>query len=345
MPPPSRQMAVALSGKHLQLVELAEDWLQAKNTKASDRQLAKGHSDRARRGDLCRVGRLLCFVLGREHEPWGTEGHLDLDLGRCTLADFTTDNLTRALDAARTHFKPATVHRTLSTLRGFTRWMNARGHLKTDPCDQDELQLAAREPTKPRSLLSDDVDALRAIAATPPPKARGLWWPARDLALIEVLARCGLRADEVVSARYDWVDRRPRVPVFNVVGKGNRARNVPIPHQAVEALDTYLADRVDRLGRVSGAASLFVRTDGRPLQYGVLDRIVRGLAQRANVDLPEGAATHSLRHYFGTSLAFAGVHPMALAQLLGHRDVKTSMIYTELASAQLIDVLDTAGLL
>ena len=110
----------------------------------------------------------------------------------------------------------------------------------------------------------------------------------------------------------------------------------------VEALEAYLDDRVDRLGRVSGVAPLFVRTDGRSLPYGVLDRIVRGLAQRAHVDLPEGAATHSLRHYFGTSLAFAGVHPMALAQLLGHRDVKTSMIYTELASAQLIDVLDSA---
>ena len=337
-----------LSVEQRHLVELAEDWLRAKQLKASDAQVAKGHSDRARRGDLCRIGRLVCFVTGREHRPWGDPGTLIVDLGRCTLADFTTDTLMRAVQASRENgFSPATVRRTLSTLRGFTRWMNARGHLRVDPCAVDELVLpAAARASTPKALLTADVDALRASALVPPERDREtLWWPARDLALIELLSRCGLRADEAVTARVDWIDRRPQVPVLTVVGKGDKARAVPMSRHVVDALDAFFVERAERHGRFGGSAPLLVRVNGQPLLYGVVDRLVRGLAERAAVTLPKGAAAHSLRHHYGTTLALSGVHPSLLSQLMGHEDPKTSEIYTRVASTQLIEALDRAGLL
>ena len=72
---------------------------------------------------------------------------------------------------------------------------------------------------------------------------------------------------------------------------------------------------------------------------------MRGLADRAAVTLPPGAAAHSLRHHYGTALALAGVHMSLIAQLMGHTDPRTTSTYTRLAAGQLIAALDDAGLL
>lgn len=337
--------AEQLAAEQLKLTELARDWLEAKQVVASDRQLQKGHSDRARRGDLCRIGRLITIARGRAIVDWATPLDLDADLGACTLDDFTTEHLVRAITAARkSHFSSATVRRVLSTLRGFTRWLNARGHLRVDPCaDVDELLLPARAVGQPKALMPSEVDALVATAAAPPPARSRHWWPVRDVAIVHVLARCGLRADEVVDAQVGWIDRSTRVPVFRVVGKGDKARTVPIPRVALAAVDAYLEARVPLLGTPKAADPLFVRSTGEAISYQVLDGLVRGLASRAGVQLPAGAAAHAFRHFYGTQLALAKVNTMALAELLGHADPKTTKIYTDFAADQLIDVVEEAG--
>jgi integrase len=72
---------------------------------------------------------------------------------------------------------------------------------------------------------------------------------------------------------------------------------------------------------------LFVRRDGSALSPQALDRLVRGLAERAGVVLPAGAAAHAFRHHYGVTLA------------------RTTSSYTTVASTQLISALDDAGLL
>jgi site-specific recombinase XerD len=329
-----------------QLVELAEDWFAAKRSRTSDYQIAKGNSDRARRGDLCRMARLICFVTGRDHADWGAPADVVADLGRCSLADFTVETMTRAIDAARTSFEAATVRRTMSTVRGFTRWLTTRGHLRHDPCADDELSLPPLPQPTPRSLETSEVDAMRRVAAGPlPPRARQLWWPARDVAIIDVLAGCGLRADELCSATMSWLDRRPATPILNVTGKGDKRREVPVARRVMASIDEYLDERTTAGFPATPTSPLFVRTTGEPLQRGVLDRIVRGLASRSGVSLPAGAAAHSLRHHYGTTLALHGVHMALLAQLMGHADPKTSAIYTRVSSLHLVNALDDAGLL
>ena len=122
------------------------------------------------------------------------------------------------------------------------------------------------------------------------------------------------RADEAVTAQIDWIDRRPTVPVLNVLGKGDQQRAVPMSHHVVEAVD----------------------------------RLMRGLAERAGVAFPKGAATHSLRHHYGMTLALSGVHPSLLSQLMGHEDPQASEIYTRVVSRSAHrgrEALDRAGLL
>ncbi len=70
-----------------------------------------------------------------------------------------------------------------------------------------------------------------------------------------------------------------------------------------------------------------------------------GLAHRAGVVLPEGAAAHAFRHHYGVTLALRSVPQPVISQLMGHADPGTTAIYTTVASTQLIAALDDAGLL
>jgi site-specific recombinase XerD len=118
----------------------------------------------------------------------------------------------------------------------------------------------------------------------------------------------------------------------------------------VVAVDDWLAERVrpgkERRALKAGPADpLFVRGDGTALSPQALDRIVRGLALRAGVVLPAGAAAHAFRHHYGVTLALRGVPQSVISQLMGHADPRTTSIYTTVASTQLIAALDDAGLL
>jgi integrase/recombinase XerC len=328
------------------LLELAEDYLMVKRLREDDRQALLGHSDRARRADLARWGRLISMVSGRETRPWEDGLDLELDLGSCSVDELNYDTLVRALSAARSGaFAPATLRRMLSTLRNFTRWLNARGHLRIDPCAEEVFTLPKLLVAPPRSITTEQVEALLAAAGAPPENSRSLWWPVRDRLLISLLAYCGLRAGEACEARLSWIDNRAEHPLLHVMGKGAKPREIPLPRRVVEALDAFAPARAIVVEGSPPDPYLLVRTDGRPLSYQTLDRIVRGLATRSGTPLPAGAAAHSLRHFYGTELALRGVGVSIAAQLLGHSDLKTTMGYQRLASRQLISVLDDAGLL
>lgn len=335
-----------MSSVAVDLVELADDWLDYKRLREDDRQTLLGNSDRARRCDLARWARLILIVTGRP-VPDMAEG-LDhtRDLASCTLSDLNYETLTRSLATARSgSFAPSSIRRMMSTLRGFTRWLNARGHIATDPCADDVFTLPRMQLPTPRSITPEQVEQMLEAAETIPARARQGWWPARDRCIIALLAYCGLRAGEACSAKMSWVDRRTERPMLRVLGKGSKHRDVPVPSRAMSLIGIYHQERRDR-GLLAGTdPNLLVRTNGSPLPYPSLDRIVRGLAQRAGVPLPEGAAAHSLRHSYGTELALRGVNVTIAAQLMGHSDVKTTMRYQMLAARELIAVLDDAGLL
>jgi site-specific recombinase XerD len=328
------------------VLELAEDWLTAKRVMESASQASKGHSDRARRGDLARWGALLTEATGR--------GRADGDgfelLARVRVQDLSTENVSSAVAAAKARFADATVARMVSHLRGFTRWAYRSDHLRVDPCDDELLRTRRQEQRRPRAVTDDDVRRLADTAATPPPRGR-MWWPARDIALVQFMATTGARAEEVCGVLVGDIDRRAERPIWRVSkAKGGRQRDIPLSRSTAAALDAWLIERITSVEDRQALAAwrrdaLFVRVDGRPLTVNVLDRLIRQLAARADVSLPPHAAAHSLRHHYGVTLALRGVPQSVIAQLMGHADPRTTAIYTTVASRQLIGVLDDAGLL
>jgi integrase/recombinase XerC len=324
------------------VVELAQDWLAAKTLGSSS---AEGHSDAARRSDLARIGRAVCAALGRAA---GDARNYDLerDLGPVRLEDLSTETVLRTVAVLKASYAPATARRTLSTLRGFSRWLVRRGHLASDPCDDDALVLPRRSADEvAHAFLTDEVAAMRAAAADPPPNARSAW-AARDVAIVDLLAGCGLRAAECCGARVGDVDRRLDRPVLHVRHgvKGGRRRDVPLPRSVLESADRWAAERAERFGRPPRPSErLFVRTNGAVLDDAWLDRLVRRLAHQSGVALRDQVAAHGFRHHYGTQLALRRVPPAIIQELMGHADPRTTAIYTRSVASHLVDALDDAG--
>src|ERR1700712_476171 len=254
------------------LVELAEDYLMRRRMRESDDQRSKGNSHRARYTDLCRWGRAIAEVRGRGPEVWPDELSLAADLGWCTLDDLIPDTVMFAADAGRSTFswKPATMKRMLATLRGFTRWLTSTRELTIDPCVDEMVSLPSVSPGELRALKPDEVEAVLAAAGAPPPDHRTARWTARDVAIVEVLARCGARASELCALQVGSIDRRAERPLLRIMhSKGDKDRPVPVPGSTDAALTAYLRERTElaaddhRFATVNSAPLFVRRSDGR----------------------------------------------------------------------------------
>lgn len=321
------------------LTEAALDWCHAKSVTAAS---TSGNSDKARRSDLARWGRAIKTVQG---DVVDEDALLDLDddLAGLSVLDLSSDRLLRALDLLKRTYSPSTLQRQLSSMRGFCRWLATKGLIDTNPFDDEVLQVRGRTEQAVRAFTPEDVAAMIEAAADPPKNARSAW-PARDQAAIDLLASTGTRNGECVALRIGDIGGADR-PVLHIQRgtKSGRAREVPLARHTSERLEKYLAERSERGMAASGRDELFVRNDGRSFTTDALYHLVKRLAHAAAAHLPDDALVHGLRHHFGLQLAMRGVPPATLQQLMGHRDPRTTSIYTRHASFDLINALDDAG--
>jgi site-specific recombinase XerD len=304
-----------------------------------------GNSDRARRADLRRWAAAINELQGRRVLAFPPHS---LDGWQYVMTEFgDVDVLLRALDLLGADLAPSSRQRALSTIRGFCGWFVRRGHLPTNPCDAPELTVKRPSSGEVPAFRSDDVERLLVAGATPPPSNVRSAWPAREVAIVEVFAHCGLRVSELVGLTMASIERDRQQVLLKVRAgaKGGKPRNVPIPRRTLTAVDAYLAERTDLYGSVSDRARLFVRHDGSPLTQQVVDRTLRRLAASAGVAPPEGAMAHALRHTYGMDLAMRGVPLSVIQQLMGHDDPRTTSIYTVARAEDLSAALADAGAL
>lgn len=321
------------------LTDLALDWCHAKSVTAAS---TTGNSDRARRSDLSRWARAIRSSRGSE-----VDHHVGLDIATdldgLTTSDLSSETLLRALDHLKRAYSPSTMQRQLSTMRGFCRWLATRGVLDSNPFDDELLQVRGRSEQAVRAFTPGDVESMIEAAATPPASARSAW-PARDQAVIDLLASTGTRAGECVALRIGDIGGADR-PVLHIQRgtKSGKAREVPLPRRTVDRVDRYLEERRDRGSDANKRDPLFVRNDGREFTTDALYHLVKRLAHAGAAHLPDDALVHAFRHHFGLQLAMRGIPPATLQQLMGHSDPRTTSIYTRHASFDLINALDDAG--
>jgi integrase/recombinase XerD len=234
--------------------------------------------------------------------------------------------LRRHLDwRLQARLKASSTARLLSCLRGFYRYWIREERLTEDPTLQIDSPRRARP--LPKTLTEADVEQL--LAAPPLDDALGL----RDRAMLEVLYATGLRVSELVGLSCGQVNLRQGL--VQVVGKGNKERLVPLGDEAVHWLQRYLAQGRGEL-IAAGSDVLFPSRRGQQMTRQTFWHRIKLHALTGGIDKP--LSPHVLRHAFATHLVNHGADLRVVQMLLGHSDLSTTQIYTQVAQHRLQSV-------
>lgn len=248
------------------------------------------------------------------------------DLGALAPADF------RAFLASRVFadIKHSSSARALSVLRGFFRFLDRRGFVK------NAALAAIRTPKLPKSLPKAlTVAEAEATLDLVPTLARQGWQGRRSLAILMLLYGAGLRIGEALSLTRGEAPLKPGA--ITIIGKGNKARMVPILPAVADAVGDYLAACPYELKRES---PLFVAARGKALGPRHVQAEMAKL--RLMLGLDPRATPHALRHSFATHLLGEGADLRAIQELLGHSSLSTTQRYTAVDAARLTAVYDKA---
>jgi len=240
---------------------------------------------------------------------------------------------------------PATRRRRVAAVRAFCRWWSRACDLENPVSDLRPPGAAgARGGGEVVAFAQSDMRRLLEAARRAGPVG------ARDVALIEILYGCGLRASEAVGLNVSACNLDDgEDPYLVVTGKGARVRAVAVPQGARVALQAYLrVGRPELVARrrgtgTAGADAVFVSVRGRRLAREDVWRIVTAVGRRAGL-LDEGGRVfpHALRHSCGTHLIQAGVDIRYVQAHLGHASPVTTEVYTHVTAAHLKADFDRA---
>ncbi|TMQ72105.1 MAG: tyrosine recombinase XerC [Candidatus Eisenbacteria bacterium] len=237
-------------------------------------------------------------------------------------AAWTRELLERALrDLYRTGHAASSAARALAAWRSYTRFCVRRGLLATDGARG--LPFPRRARRLPRTLPQVDLTrALDGLAGEDPASLR-------DRALLELAYSAGLRLSELTGLNRGDVDRAGGL--LRVRGKGRRERVVPAGRAALGALDRYLA----AAGRTAGRADepVFLTPRRGRLSGRTVQRVVRRRLGEVAGGL--GVTPHALRHSFASHLLDGGADLRAIQELLGHRSLTSTQIYTHVSGSRL----------
>ena len=239
------------------------------------------------------------------------------------------DWTTRALRAfvAFLHEKKyakATVARRLAAVRTFGKFLCRQGVLATNPADA--LRGPRPDRKLPHFLTTGDIGKLLSAPSTHTKLGR------RDHALLEVLYSAGLRVSELCGLNTDDLDLSDGI--CTVRGKGKKERLALLGDQAVAALRTWLADRADVLsGSNKATSAVFLNKLGGRLTTRSVGRMLIKYLRKAGLD--PRTTPHTLRHSFATHLLDNGADIRGVQELLGHKSLTTTQVYTHVTTARL----------
>ena len=253
-----------------------------------------------------------------------TVGDLNLDIIRKYRV-----YLANKMDIKGKTLKKVTQNYYVIAFRSFLRYL-IKNDIKT--LEPSKIDLPKTESRSLKFLERDQVDRL--VTSVDTSKEEGL----RDRAILELLFSTGLRVSELVSLNHDKINLERRE--FGIIGKGGKGRIVFISERAAEFVDMYLKKRKDVFKplfiRYSGAVIEDEGGEKMRLTARSIERIVKKYVRIAR--LPVDATVHTLRHSFATDLLTNGADIRSVQEMLGHKNIATTQIYTHITNKQLREV-------
>jgi integrase/recombinase XerD len=212
-------------------------------------------------------------------------------------------------------------HSALVPLRVWFRWMTRENHILHNPASEIELPRLGR--SLPKNILSAaEVEQVMQLCKIAEPI--GL----RDRAILEVLYSTGLRRMEMIRLRlYDLSLDRGLLLVR--MGKGKKDRCVPIGERAIAWLEKYVREGRPHLVDEPDDMAVFLTAQGEPFSRDHLTATVKERIDAAR--LGKTGSCHLFRHTMATLMHEGGADIRFIQQMLGHEDIKTTQIYTQVA--------------
>jgi integrase/recombinase XerD len=213
----------------------------------------------------------------------------------------------------------------MMSLRAWFRWMVRNHHILYNPAS--DLDLPRKEKRLPRVVLSEE-EAERVLVLPDIREPLGV----RDRAILETFYSTGIRRTELCHLTIYDVDRE-RATLFISLGKGKKDRVIPIGERALAWVNKYLYEVRPQMAFEPDDGFLFLGGSGEPFQPDSLSQLVRHYVESAN--LGKMGACHIFRHTMATLMLEHGADIRYIQQMLGHADLASTQIYTQVSIRQL----------
>ena len=214
----------------------------------------------------------------------------------------------------------STILRRLSSIRSYYRFLIHENKIAQDPTEN--LEGPKNERKLPSILTVGEIHRLMDQPMGKDPKS------IRDKAMLELLYGTGIRVSELINLNIEDIDAiNGRVKCRG----SNKERIMEIGARTLTYLKLYLEESRNQLIRNKEEKSLFVNFHGRRMTRQGFWKIVKFYTQKAKID--KDITPHTLRHSFAIHLLYEGADIHALQEILGHSDISTTQMYTQLMNS------------
>ncbi len=229
-------------------------------------------------------------------------------------------------------YATATVARKVAALKSLFGYLHGEGLITDNPAEALSSPRVGRN--LPRTLTIQELDTL-----LEQPNRWDTPESARDQAMLELLYATGMRVSEFVSLDLSSIELQGQRASVRCIGKGRRERLIPIHDAAVAALHRYLREARPKLARGRRDVALFINRRGERLTRQGVWLIIKHYALEAGIS---GVTPHTLRHSFATHLLRGSAPLRNVQELMGHANISTTQLYTQLTNEHLREVYDRA---
>ncbi len=223
----------------------------------------------------------------------------------------------------------SSVSRSLASVRALYGYLHLKGFVKGDPTYR--LKTPKAEKKLPQILTTSEVNALLKCPDTSTDKG------VRDKAMLELLYATGIKVSELISLNRSDPDLD--FGYIKCVGE-NDARIVPLGKTAIRALREYMQGARQKMILQPTETALFVNCNGTRMTRQGFWKLVKGYAKDA--DIKKDITPHTLRHSFAAHLLENGADLASIQEMLGHKDIVSTQVYTKLMKNHIREVYNKA---
>lgn len=213
----------------------------------------------------------------------------------------------------------STINRHISSLKGYFNYLLENNYIRVNP--MEDISTLKKSKLLPKYLSISEVDNLLNIKLVTP-------FDYRNKAMLELMYGTGLRVSELVKLKYSNIDFENSL--VRVTGKGKKDRIIPMGEVCAYYLKIYLSEYRNKLLKRNTYDEVFLNNHGKPITRQGFNFILENIKECAGIT--KTLTPHVLRHSFATHLLEGGADIRSIQEMLGHENISTTNIYTEVVN-------------